>query len=246
LSYAQNGNLNRVKSLLNSGLNINSRNAGESTALIQAAKYGRLSVVRELLNKGANVNLSDTDGRTALMEAAARSSEIVKTLVEKGANINARDKQGRSAIVIAAYNNMIGIVKYLLERGATNTNRIMREHIINKKIKQLIQNKVPKYARPVRTPRLVNLPENINSRTDPVSLKNFNKGNNAVMVTKRWLSQNGKQRKIQYYMEKNTVERLAGKRLNSILDLTHTTRVFTDPLNRRSIMRQNLKLVKFV
>jgi len=89
---------------------------------------------------------------------------------------------------------------------------------------------------------LVKLPPNA---SDPISLKNFNKGNEAIMVLKKDV-RNGKLRSKRYFLEKNVLARLARKPWRSILRMKASDSVFKDPINRRTVYRRNLMNVKFV
>jgi len=89
---------------------------------------------------------------------------------------------------------------------------------------------------------LVKLPPNA---SDPISLKNFNKGNEAIMVLKKDV-RNGKLRSKRYFLEKNVLARLAHKPWRSILRMKASDSVFKDPINRRTVYRRNLMNVKFI
>src|SRR5579863_7340387 len=60
------GDLARVKALLDSGTDINSKSQNGGTALAFAACFGKLEVVRLLLDKGAQINAQDNNGASAL------------------------------------------------------------------------------------------------------------------------------------------------------------------------------------
>ena len=84
---ARNGNLNRVKTLLNQGVPVNSRNARGWTPLHEAAYSGRVNVVQELLRRGAHVNPRSLYGYTPLHLAALwRHPHIIHELMKAGAN----------------------------------------------------------------------------------------------------------------------------------------------------------------
>jgi len=84
---AQNGNLNRVKALLNQGVPVNSRNEAGWTPLHDAAYRGHLSVVQELLRRGAHVNPRSISGYTPLHVAALeKHPHVVHALIRAGAN----------------------------------------------------------------------------------------------------------------------------------------------------------------
>lgn len=61
------------KALLDSGVDVNSRDRGGRTALHLAAKQGQVELARYLLSRGADVNARDALGRTSLMLAIGPS-----------------------------------------------------------------------------------------------------------------------------------------------------------------------------
>jgi len=136
---ARNGNLNRVRALLNSGANINTRDNVGQTALIHAATPGHLEVVRLLLNRGANINTrDDEEGGTALIYAASSGQlPLVKLLLNRGANVNARDISRESALMHVAYSGHLPVVRLLLKRGA-NTNGILNNPRMRANVKNAI------------------------------------------------------------------------------------------------------------
>ena len=94
---ARNGNLNRVKALLNQGVHVNSRtNAHGWTPLHFAASSGRVNVVQELLKRGAHVNPRTRSGMTPLHVAALeKHPHIIHALIKAGANPKYRNMYGR-------------------------------------------------------------------------------------------------------------------------------------------------------
>jgi ankyrin repeat protein len=122
---AEQGNLNLVKLLLNTGANISTRdNRYGLSPLHWAAFEGRKSTVEFLLERGADVNISDSSGTTsyctALSVAAARGhKEIVKLLLENGANIDLFGlKNGWTALNLSAGYGHKAVVKLLIDWGA--------------------------------------------------------------------------------------------------------------------------------
>jgi hypothetical protein len=89
----------------------------------------------------------------------------------------------------------------------------------------------------------IKLPENA---TDPISYKNFKAGNEAVMVIKKRLNKNGQMRSKRTFYNKNSVEKMAGKKWRTILRMKGPDVVFKDPFNRRSVYRRDMMNVKFV
>ena len=101
----------------------------------------------------------------------------------------------------------------------------------------------------------IKLPANA---TDPVSYNNFKSGNEAVMVIKKRLQQNGATRsKRTFYTKKSigglaaTHRRIAAPHTNpvpwrTILRMKGSDVVFKDPINRRAVYRRDLMNVKFM
>ena len=92
-SAAHNGNLKRVKELLNQGVPVNARNETRWTPLHFAASRGRLNVVQELLRRGAHVNPRTASGVTPL-HLALRKPYVVHALIKAGANPKYRNTYG--------------------------------------------------------------------------------------------------------------------------------------------------------
>lgn len=96
---AQRGNVKRVRTLLNQGVNVNTRNQYGYTPLHNAADRGRMNVVRELLRRGANFNARTKGGLTPLKIAVDhRKPTIVRMLVNHGAKISIRNRYGRTPL----------------------------------------------------------------------------------------------------------------------------------------------------
>ena len=93
---ARNGNLNRVKALLDQGVHVNSRNAYGYTPLHIAAQAGRLNVVHELLRRGAHVNPRNHRGITPLQWASSHP-RVIHALIKGGANPRYKNKYGFDA-----------------------------------------------------------------------------------------------------------------------------------------------------
>jgi len=63
------GTIEDVRTLLNSGVDVNVQDVSGATALFYAVSYGRLDCVKLLLEKGANPTLRDQDRCTPLLLA---------------------------------------------------------------------------------------------------------------------------------------------------------------------------------
>jgi len=88
---AAEGNVDELKELLNSGVNVNACGYDSRTALHLAASQGKLDVVKLLLERGANVNAIDRFGSTPLNDALqARRSDIAAYLRQHGSSLGER------------------------------------------------------------------------------------------------------------------------------------------------------------
>lgn len=113
--------LAKVRKLLDSGVNADSKDKNGFTALMWAAHKGNLDMVKTILEKGANVNSRDENGATALMYAAWSHRDafyIVEILSDKGANVNAEAQDGMTALHHAASKGHTMAVVMLLKKGA--------------------------------------------------------------------------------------------------------------------------------
>ena len=90
IEAARNGDINRVKILVERGVDLNKADKNGWTALHAAARHGRIETVKILVAHDADLNKADKDGWAALYWAACNGhTEIARSLVESGANINA-------------------------------------------------------------------------------------------------------------------------------------------------------------
>jgi len=87
--------------LLESGADVNAKNATDTTPLMAAVNLHPAEVISVLLENGADVNARHKDGTTILMMAASRASreanpnpEVIIMLVKNGADVNATTRGG--------------------------------------------------------------------------------------------------------------------------------------------------------
>ena len=121
IEAAARGELALVKTLLDQGADLNTKDEYGRTALTEAAGRGDLETVRLLLDKGADLNTNASSGWPALTEAAGRGDlETVRLLLDKGAPVDAKDRNGSTALMQAAVHGPKGrpeVVRLLLDKG---------------------------------------------------------------------------------------------------------------------------------
>lgn len=108
-----------VKSMLEHGADIDSRDSYGGTSLLWAARYGRETVVNLLIERNAHLEMKDRFGQTPLSRAAGSDNKrVAELLLENGADLESKDKYGRSPLSTAARDGNETAVKLLLEKGA--------------------------------------------------------------------------------------------------------------------------------
>ena len=113
------GNMRQIKTLVNSGANINGHDEHGWTPLIHACEQGEIRIVRFLLRNGARVNVRQTNGETPLMAASRHGYlHIVQELLKAGAYVNAHSKNSETALELAAGYKHPQVVRELLKAGA--------------------------------------------------------------------------------------------------------------------------------
>lgn len=131
------GNLEKVKKMIEAGQNIEAKDTGSlnQTALGWAAFIGYEDMVDYLVEKGANLEATDTGDVYNVLKSAVLGKnvkvveKIHKLLLERGIKVDFNDQtvedDNETLIMVAASNNRIEIVKYLLAQGA-NVNLVSK------------------------------------------------------------------------------------------------------------------------
>jgi ankyrin repeat protein len=107
--------------MIKEGADPNEKDANGTTLLMDACHFPNLPVAGFLLRHGATVDQPrSAKGRTALMVACAYwcGADMVKLLVENGAEVNIQSDDGSTALMLAAMNEKLDVVIYLLQHGA--------------------------------------------------------------------------------------------------------------------------------
>ena len=113
-----------VRTLLETGVDVNAAQVDGTTALHWAAYHDDAEMVGLLVRAGANVNAVNRYGASALAEACANgNATIVKLLLESGADAKTRMKGGETVLMLAARSGNAETVKALLAHGAALDRR---------------------------------------------------------------------------------------------------------------------------
>ncbi|KAJ3123096.1 hypothetical protein HK098_002219 [Nowakowskiella sp. JEL0407] len=112
----QNDNLEHIKSFIAKGVDVNSVDCKNQSALYVAAKLSKWDTVNFLLKLGANPNVRSYSGRICLHFAViAGEEDAIRTLAEKS-NLNTKDNFGRYPIDYAVAYERWEVVKLFLEK----------------------------------------------------------------------------------------------------------------------------------
>ena len=123
---AYEGDMNKVRSGIESGMDVNGFDSAQKlTALHMAAYNGHTEIVDYLLKKGATVDCRDRDKKTPLIHACTGPfSATVQTLIKAGADVNAIDgTEGFTPLMMAAGLGQAEIVEILLSNKADITKQ---------------------------------------------------------------------------------------------------------------------------
>ena len=128
-----NRDIEKMTELLESGVDIESRDNADNTPLIHASRIvyascNNLEAIQFLVLHGANVNsYNRLDGSTSLHEAARRGQiEMMTLLLDNGADIESQSNEGFTPLFSAVRNGKLEAVKLLLERGA-NVHHFLKD-----------------------------------------------------------------------------------------------------------------------
>lgn len=116
---AAEGNITVVRSLLEQGKSVDSKDQKGKTALISASQHGHTALVKLLLSKGATVDAKTSRGSTAFYYAAQNHHvDSLKLLQASGANVNNINLNEFSPLSVAITNRDEKMVRLLLDYGA--------------------------------------------------------------------------------------------------------------------------------
>ena len=115
------GDIEKVKSLISKGADVNEKDPGGKTPLHCASEKGHTEVARLLLAQGAYVNAIGWEMTPLHFAAMSGDKKTVELLLSKGAHINAKTRQGRTPLFKAMASPAVGreeVVELLVSKGA--------------------------------------------------------------------------------------------------------------------------------
>jgi hypothetical protein len=119
MQAAMDGDRNAMRSLLDSGVNVNEKNERGDTALLWAVNRQSIDLATLLLERGADPNVQESHGVTPLMLAANMGQmPMVSLLLDHKANPNLQNQANETALGFAAARGDLEMVQLLRHRGA--------------------------------------------------------------------------------------------------------------------------------
>ncbi|MBN2270416.1 MAG: ankyrin repeat domain-containing protein [Sedimentisphaerales bacterium] len=117
---AYRGDVNRVKSFLKEGADINEkRTTRQRTPLDYAVKGGKVEAVRLLIAEGADINAGDKDTPVLIQAVISGNTEIAGLLLANGADLNVVGSSMRmTALHTAVLRGNKEMVQLLIDKGA--------------------------------------------------------------------------------------------------------------------------------
>ncbi|KAJ8306641.1 hypothetical protein KUTeg_017186 [Tegillarca granosa] len=117
-----------VQKLIENGVDVNSRDSDQRTALHWVAIYGFANIAEYLLSVGGCVNIAQVDGFTPLHAASCLGhDELCKLLISNNVDLNRTDRDGWTTLHTAVCHGHINVVKALLDAGASLTRTTFDE-----------------------------------------------------------------------------------------------------------------------
>ena len=113
-----NKNLEVIKKLIESEIDLETQDVNGDTVLLKAVYYKMFPAVKMLLDAGANPNFKNKIGESILMLAVAIGNiPIIKELLYKVVNIDERNNLGDTAFIKASGMGSTEVVKLFLRSG---------------------------------------------------------------------------------------------------------------------------------
>lgn len=119
IKHIINRNLDKIKELVNNGVDIEMNLFRGNTPLMKACQYGRTRIATYLISKGANINAINDDEETVLQIAIGRCNTAFIKKYLKNTNVNSICRNKITPLHKAVFHTTnYELVKFLIENGA--------------------------------------------------------------------------------------------------------------------------------
>ena len=116
---AQEGDVQKMRKLINNGADVNAVGPQKATPLFFTANTGSVEAARLLLNNGADINFAIPEGGTALHSALLKGhADLALFLIDKGADIHKATYTNVQPLHVAALSGLPLVVRRLIQEGA--------------------------------------------------------------------------------------------------------------------------------
>ena len=112
--------------LIDSGVDVDTPNEDQQTALHAASGHGHLEVAQFLLNHGADINKQDKYGFTPLHWACSSGRTNTIAFLKEKADVNKQDQDGMTPLHRAVEGNHLSAVRLLLQ--TSRVNYLIQDH----------------------------------------------------------------------------------------------------------------------
>ncbi|MGC6583999.1 ankyrin repeat domain-containing protein [Paenibacillus sp. Dod16] len=125
IEYAEQGNTEQVRQLLQSGADINATDEQGRTAVMAATYHNHVGTVEALIQAGADINIRDHQRNNVFLYAGAEGMmEILRLAIEADADVTLTNRYGGTALIPASDRGHVEIVQELLTRTDVDVNHI--------------------------------------------------------------------------------------------------------------------------
>lgn len=125
IEYAEQGNTEQVRQLLQSGADINATDEQGRTAVMAATYHNHVGTVEALIQAGADINIRDHQLNNVFLYAGAEGMmEILRLAIEADADVTLTNRYGGTALIPASDRGHVEIVQELLTRTDVDVNHI--------------------------------------------------------------------------------------------------------------------------
>ncbi|WP_162487667.1 ankyrin repeat domain-containing protein [Paenibacillus sp. LC231] len=125
IEYAEQGNTEQVRQLLQSGADINATDEQGRTAVMAATYHNHVGTVEALIQAGADINIRDHQRNNVFLYAGAEGMmEILRLAIEADADVTLTNRYGGTALIPASDRGHVEIVQELLTRTDVDVNHM--------------------------------------------------------------------------------------------------------------------------